>query len=542
MTVEVVPNPVPFPSISFCNMRNLDVHVLNTLNSMFLADDRPFNNINKSDHLFIKAYMTKVAKYAPLFWTYQSEYPEVFQEIFSRTTFSANIDPDIIALAAVQIEGFIVNCHYAGHRCNRTRDFNRFFDPYYFNCFTYQTPEPYEIDDSLSEGIENGWSSILLSGSSMLDKNEDIRMFPGLHEWRSAVSASEGVRVVIHPPRTNPYPFTEGYDVPPGFSASFGIRPKRNIRIGPPHGKCSNHNPFGDGSQRYRLMACQKMCLQHYIVETCGCADVGMPVLPLRSNISWCRSDRELPDNCMFTASKECLRLMMKLHERIQCVRATKARITKNTTAMQDCNCFPPCDEVSYDVSYSLSKWPASGYEGDAAYFDVFGIEKFNERFNKSETQGKYELFTRHFNVTRREEAMKDFARLNVYIADSNVVKTQESEDYTRNQLVSDIGGQLGLWVGISIITLAEVLELFIDMFRLFSSHTYRSVPVMRQSFKYRDKSTVTGGGYTYSPQSTSINQHPPEVIGTPQSRHMNNNYNAHPVQRHLTDMPDTNL
>lgn len=52
---------------------------------------------------------------------------------------------------------------------------------------------------------------------------------------------------------------------------------------------------------------------------------------------------------------------------------------------------------------------------------------------------------------------MKDFARLNVYIADSNVIITQEMEDYSSTQLVSDIGGQLGLWVGISIITLAEV-------------------------------------------------------------------------------------
>ena len=46
---------------------------------------------------------------------------------------------------------------------------------------------------------------------------------------------------------------------------------------------------------------------------------------------------------------------------RIRCVRATKARMTKNQTAMANCACFPPCDEVAYDVSYSLSKWPAAG-------------------------------------------------------------------------------------------------------------------------------------------------------------------------------------
>jgi len=32
VTVEVVSTPVPFPSVSLCNMRNLDFYILNTLN------------------------------------------------------------------------------------------------------------------------------------------------------------------------------------------------------------------------------------------------------------------------------------------------------------------------------------------------------------------------------------------------------------------------------------------------------------------------------------------------------------------------------
>ena len=402
---------------------------------------------------------------------------QVFQEVFSRTTFSANIPEEIISIAAVQLDGFVVNCHYAGHRCNKDRDFERFFDPYYFNCFTHQAPLPSEMDDSLSEGIENGWSAILMSGSGMLDKNTEIRMLPGLHEWRSAVSASEGVRVVIHPPHTEPYPFTEGYDIPPGFSASFGIKPRRNVRIGPPHGHCSNKNQFGDG--RYRLMSCQKMCLQSAIIDACNCSDVGLPRVKNMSfeAVPLCRNDDEFPDSCMFNATQECLDLLLRLHGRIRCVRATKARMTKQNAAQELCNCYPPCDEVAYDVSYSLSKWPASGYEGDAAYFDVFGIERYSERFNTTETQGKYKMMKKYFNHTNRENSMRDFARLNVYIADSNVIKTQESADYTRNQLVSDIGGQLGLWVGISVITLTEVFELICDLFRYLTTSRYASVP-----------------------------------------------------------------
>ena len=466
VTVEVVPSPVPFPSISLCNMRNLDVYVLNVLNRKFIEDYQPINHINTTDD-FLREYMKLSAKYGALWYEYQEEYPHEFQEVFSRTMYSANIPEHIVSKAAVQVDQFVVNCYLGEYSCDRTRDFVRFFDPYYFNCFTYTSPT--DEDAALSEGIENGWSSILYSGSGILDKNEDIRVLPGLHESRSAVSASEGVRVVIHPPGTIPFPFTEGFDVPPGFSASFGIRPQRIKRIGPPHGNCTN--PYKNATTRYRVMLCQKMCLQRHVIDICGCKDKSLPDVP-DMDVKPCRNADHLPDSCMLNASQECLDIFLQLYDRIMCIRHTKDLLVKNSTIIRNCQCFPPCDEIFYDVSYSLSKWPASGYEGDAAYLDVFYIEGFLNRFVNTP---KYEMILDYLgNQSMRAQVMRDFARLNVYIADSNVIVTQEQEDYTSTQLVSDIGGQLGLWIGISIITLAEVLELMCDLFRLLCSVTRR--------------------------------------------------------------------
>ncbi|CAD5119559.1 DgyrCDS8157 [Dimorphilus gyrociliatus] len=381
VTIEVVATPVAFPAISLCNFRNLDVHVLNQVNRMFIKDPEPANHINSTNQRFVSDYMKIVAKYARLWYTYQDNFPEVFQDIFSRTTMSANIEESVIEEAAVQLEGFIVSCQYAGRSCNITDRFKRFFDSYYFNCFTY---EPAVNERELSEGIENGWSSILLSGSGMLDKNDEIRMLPGLHESRSPMSASEGVRVVIHRPGTRAYPFTEGYDVPTGFSASFGVQPRRNIRIGPPHGNCSKVNPFGEHGE-YRLMSCQKMCIQKFVEEECNCSD---NALPLRHNSDkpLCRNDDLFPKKCISEPSEECLQALLDLHSKIECARKMKGRLSRNSTALESCMCFPACDEVTYDVSYSLSKWPAAGYEGDATYWDVFGIGKFVERFNRTTT------------------------------------------------------------------------------------------------------------------------------------------------------------
>jgi len=70
----------------------------------------------------------------------------------------------------------------------------------------------------------------------------------------------------------------------------------------------------------------------------------------------------------------------------------------------------------------------------------------------------KVELYAKFFAESNRRVAMRDFARLNVYVADGNVLQTEEQEDYVTTQLLADIGGQLGLWVGVSVITLASSL------------------------------------------------------------------------------------
>nr|AWC68059.1 DEG/ENaC family ion channel ENaC7 [Platynereis dumerilii] len=453
VTVEVIPAQVPFPAVSLCNMRNMDVHVLNTLNRKFIEDHNLINHINNSDNDFVREYMKLSAKYGPLWYKYQGKYPLAFQEVFSRTTYSANIPQHIVSSAAVQLDEFVVSCYFGEYHCNTTNDFTLFFDPYYFNCFTYNMADPGQATSS--GGIENGWSSVLYSGSGILDRNKDIRVLPGLHESRSAMSANEGVRVVIHPPGTIPFPLTEGFDVPPGFSASFGIRPRQIKRIGPPHGNCITSNPFGDSSSQYRVLSCQKTCLQRYIINSCGCQDKTLPDVP-DLKATPCRNATDFPDSCMTDASDECLKQFFHLYDRIQCVRSTKDRFMKNSSLLTDCGCFPQCDEISYDVSYSLSKWPASGYEGDAAFFDIFYIEGFRERFLNTP---KYNMVMSYFREDNREKTMQDFARLNVYIADSNVIVTQEMEDYPTTQLLSDIVGQLGLWIGICIIVLAVILH-----------------------------------------------------------------------------------
>ena len=196
---------------------------------------------------------------------------------------------------------------------------------------------------------------------------------PGDAPWQRA----RGVRVIIHPQTPSPSPSRRGYDVPPGYSASFGIRPRMNIRIGPPHGNCIQSNPFspeGEGpvgggpsgaGERYQgeagrqrtvgtgVFSCQKMCIQSHVIKECKCYDASLPKLRFNSTTKPCRRNDELPDSCMLNATDDCLQALLNMSRNIQCeARTTRDNVTRNTTLISQCLCYPPCDEFLYDVSY----------------------------------------------------------------------------------------------------------------------------------------------------------------------------------------------
>ena len=57
----------------------------------------------------------------------------------------------------------------------------------------------------------------------------------------------------------------------------------------------------------------------------------------------------------------------------------------------------------------------------------------------------------------------KNFYRLNVYFLNTDVQKYEEAPLYPLGDLGSSIGEVLGLWIGVSVLTLTEILSVLID-------------------------------------------------------------------------------
>lgn len=517
---EYIPGGAPFPEITLCNMQSLDsfaVHKLQEACRGFEWDS------NDSFVEFVgtnnNSLAQSIALISDIFRKQQQQLSEEHEaRLYSRTTIAANLPREVIEEHGIREEEFVVRCTFRNRKCK----FRTSFHPYYLKCFTFEPQNEKSTTeyDSLSEGIENGFSVTVFGGTKLLEGNFTRTFIPGVFEKGSPLSGSSGIRLVIHPPGTEPYPLTEGYDIPTGYLATLGIVPRRRIRLGQPHGQCAKRNRYkndlldrlnltsdnDDDNEPYRKISCERTCMQEDVIKTCRCFDTSLPQagdtlcndnnnvcthVDLKKefekpeydtvesteeeleeqegeggdDLGWSSvNSTQMPKCRSLPVSSRCFRGgdattcyadVAQLLANIQCAENVTNRIMTDVRRLNECRCFAPCDEYRYDVSYSLSRWPSLGYENGAVYREIFDTEGFVSRFTDAESRALYNRYLEK----ERTSAMKDFAKINVYVTDSNVLQTVEEPAMVPTQLVSEIGGQLGLWIGVSVITISEVVE-----------------------------------------------------------------------------------
>ncbi|PFX34951.1 Amiloride-sensitive sodium channel subunit beta [Stylophora pistillata] len=166
--------------------------------------------------------------------------------------------------------------------------------------------------------------------------------------------------------------------------------------------------------------ACRKSCLAYNQLKRCRCMQYQFPG---SSNYGIC--------NVIDKPTLKCLSGVQKMFKenKLNC-----------TTS-----CPPPCREEGYKMSSSFALWPSEKYE-----------PIYEEALQKEHKI----LFTKIGSSHR-----KNVCKLQVFYEELNLEMITEQRSYEIEDFVSDIGGQLGLWIGFSVLTAAEFLELFMLIF-----------------------------------------------------------------------------
>ncbi|XP_078603158.1 acid-sensing ion channel 1B-like [Branchiostoma floridae x Branchiostoma japonicum] len=126
------------------------------------------------------------------------------------------------------------------------------------------------------------------------------------------------------------------------------------------------------------------------------------------------------------------------------CVLPTLATFLQENNEFDACGCTVPCEHTSYHTTVSYAGYPSPQA---ASYLETV------------------------FNVSRGYSSV-NIVLLDVYYHELRSTTLEQFKAVTQSGLISDVGGQLGFFIGVSVITLFEFFEYLVMKFLVFACYS----------------------------------------------------------------------
>ncbi|XP_010338784.1 acid-sensing ion channel 3 isoform X3 [Saimiri boliviensis] len=311
--------------------------------------------------------------------------------------------------AGHSLDDMLLDCRFRGEPCgpeNFTMVFTRMGKCYTFNSGT----DGAELLTTIRGGIGNG-----------LDLMLDVQQDEYLPVWKDddETPFEVGIKVQIHSQEEPPIIDQLGLGVSPGFQTFISCQQQQLSFLPPPWGDCSSvslnpnyepepSDPLGSPSSSppYSLMGCRLVCETRYVARKCGCRMMYMPGgAPV----------------CSPQQYKDCA------HPAID------AMLRKDA-----CTCPNPCASTRYAKELSMVRMPSRS----AARF-------LSRKLNRSEAY-----------------IAENVLALEVFFEALNYETVEQKKAYEMSELLGDIGGQMGLFIGASLLTILEILDYLCEVFQ----------------------------------------------------------------------------
>ncbi|EAW58116.1 acid sensing ion channel subunit 1 [Homo sapiens] len=340
--------------------------------------------------------------------------------------------------AGHDIRDMLLSCHFRGEVCS-AEDFKVVFTRY-GKCYTFNSGRDGRPRlKTMKGGTGNGLEIML-----------DIQQDEYLPVWGETdeTSFEAGIKVQIHSQDEPPFIDQLGFGVAPGFQTFVACQEQRLIYLPPPWGTCKAVTMDSDLDffDSYSITACRIDCETRYLVENCNCRMVHMP-----GDAPYCTPEQY----------KEC---------------ADPALDFLVEKDQEYCVCEMPCNLTRYGKELSMVKIPS---KASAKYLA--------KKFNKSEQYiGENILVLDIFFEVLNYETIEQKKAYEIAGLLGELLMTPvpfschghgvapyhpkagcsllshegppPQRPFPKPCCLGDIGGQMGLFIGASILT---VLELF---------------------------------------------------------------------------------
>ncbi|XP_076308698.1 acid-sensing ion channel 4-B-like [Tachypleus tridentatus] len=224
-----------------------------------------------------------------------------------------------------------------------------------------------------------------------------------------------GVRLAIHDPHVLPDPTYYGIDIPPFEETTVAVKQISRKRLKAPYQDKCKENIISPGEKGYTQEMCMTNCVQEENMRRCNCID---PTLdPFIKDAVLCDFMNRIQVCCLD-----------EVHNDLR----AKADL---------CHCPLPCQSTTYDLMVSSTI-----------------------------------LASRNSNNVYSAPYQGNLLRLEIYFETLHQIVYQQVPKYEIAELYSQLGGQLSLWLGISLVSFFESVELLVMVFKFYWQRCISSI------------------------------------------------------------------
>ena len=414
--IEVIREiPTEFPAVTICNLNIYGTEFAKNIVDNIVKEKK--NNLSFSN--ISEAF-------------YNSD--QVFF-LFQQTVMSTNFTDENRKNLSLPLEDFLIHCRYGFEICD-TDKFDWFYDKFYGNCFT------------LNNGHNSKGKNIPIYNVSQGGAFKGLQMllYLGNQSDIPELVRSSGVHVFVHNRSVLPNSF-EGVDASSGEQTNIITSRLFDSKLEYPFNDCKSNLKSPDAfdsdifratfklRKYYNHEYCFDVCLQKEIITNCLCSAT---IFARLENLKDCETLNEV--SCSMKVAQD-------FYEQ---------------DLMKKCSPFCPqeCESTTYSLSVSHSFFPNQK-------FSDFLITQptIQAKFKHSKTfKNGSILFEDNSDHIDKDELRKSMAMININYDDVKYTLVSQVPKMTFEELLANIGGQLGLFIGISFLSFIEIIDILVQI------------------------------------------------------------------------------
>lgn len=367
-------------------------------------------------------------------------------------------------------------------RTNSNVTITPYWDSNYYNCFRLTMDE-------------NSANNVQMMSIVVYINNFPSTNLPGTYQLGGTSSRAVGVSLRIHFPGTKGN-MKQGINLSPGTESTFFVDMVNRTRLKYPYNKwnCTNNEYLNITGYLYNINDCIELCIQEQIVNSCRCISINH----IFSNTQLIKANRLLCGNMSnfgdgfsqwdgpkntgaFYANKT--QYSPDFLKRLACLNSI------NTSSNDDCfnKCLLPCREVIYKHNGMSADWPdITNHLGVyrkyirqpvSRFINQSNFERYRQLDEMSRTMqmDDEEIIAELKKLTGIRE---NFLQINVAFESRYSHQIADTETISSQSLLSSIGGALSLWLGLSFMTIAELVEFILRLINITIERKQRTADV----------------------------------------------------------------